>query len=547
MTAVALRRIDPWVVAGLIVIAVQLLATPWAERYVDTISAGMAVLAMLCAVRTIRLAPPPGSADRWRWRAGGVAWLIWAGQWIANAVQETLLGDDQLPAKILSQARLAVLIVALVPLAARGDDRRLRSLDATFALAFALLMTMLSWPDLFEERPQGPEKAFLYLGYIAMAVFAGLSVLGQPERPLRRMSWALTVTLGIYALVGISTRELIQAGVVDMNAPLFAYGDLPFLAYLWLIGRPQREGLPERGDPSPRLVLLARLVPLVLTILIVALSFLVAYTRPGDALLAGAIALAILVTYAARATVVEMIHHQHRHAAFAREQARAAGLTDLMHELRSPLGAITLNASILRRVADTMPGAQRAATAIESGCATIAHLLDDVLALERLEAGLTPAVAARHDLAEQLREVAAMLSAQAEQYGVTLTVDAAPTPALVDAAALRRIVANLVGNALRFTPSGGRVDVTLRQEAAHVVITVADTGVGLSPEVRAQPFRRFSTVSRPVNGGRGSGLGLAISHALARSMEGGITLDPPSDQGTVFRLTLPAPAHYTFV
>lgn len=538
-------RIDAHLLAGLAVVTAQLLLAPWTERYVDTISAGMAALAALCAAQTMRLTPAVGVPDRWRWQAGVLAWLLWAAQWVANALQESVFDGDQLLAKIFSELRLAVLIVALMPLAMRGDDRRLRWLDALFALAFALLMTVLSWPDLFGPAPDGPDKTFLYLGYVAMAMFAGLSVLGQPEGPLRRMSSALFVTLAIYAVVGISTRELIEHGFLGMDAPVFAYGDLPFLAYLWMIG--PRSGLARRATrvrrtriaPEQRLLLLPGLVPLALTIVIGALAFIVTYTMPGAALPAGAAALAILIAYAARATLVESLHHQRRQAAFEREQARAAGLTDLMHELRSPLGAMALNASILRRASADVPGAERAAVAIESGCATISRLLDDVLALERLEAGLVPAVAARHDLAVLVRQVVGMLVAEAEEYGVTLQAHVVAAPTRVDAAAFQRIVTNLVDNALRFTPCGGRVDVTLMRGEGDDLVSVADSGVGLSAEVRAQPFRRFSIVSRPVNGRRGSGLGLAITYALAQSLGGTITVDPPGEIGTVFRLRLP--------
>ncbi|KTT72039.1 sensor histidine kinase [Sphingomonas endophytica] len=532
---------DRWLLTGCGVVAAQLLAPASAERFVDTISAGMAALAILCAARTIRLTPPVGVPDRWRWQAGGVAWSLWAAQWLANAAQDSLFAGNQLLAKALSEARLAVLVIALVPLAAKGDDRRLRWLDALFALAFALLMTLLSWPDLFDTEPHGPDKTFLYLGYVAMAVFAGLSVLGQPARPLRRMSWALFVTLATYALVGISSRELIEHGLLGMDAPVFAYGDLPFLAYLYLIGRPPPGDGPEDvAEPGHRLLLLARLVPLVLTILIVALAFIVAYTMRDAALIAGIVALAILIAYAARTALTEALHHQRRQAAFVREQARAAGLTDLMHELRSPLGAIALNASILRRAGEGVPGAERAAVAIESGCMTISRLLDDVLALERLEAGLTPATLARHDIAMLVREVVAMLGAEAEEYGVTLKAHTVALNGSVDAAAFQRILLNLVNNALRFTPRGGRIDVALSRADGAYQVTVADTGVGLPAEVRAQLFRRFSTVSRPLNGRRGSGLGLAISHALARSMGGTITVDPPAPAGTTFRVVIPA-------
>lgn len=530
---------DRWAIAALAVIGVQLLAAPMAEPYVDTISAGMAVLAILCALRTAQLTPPIGSADRRRWQAGTLAWSLWAAQWVANAVQDSLLSGDQLLAKGLSELRLAALIVALAPLAAQGDDRRLRWIDTLFAVVFALLMTLLSWPDLLDPEPGGPDKTFLYLGYIAMAVFAGLSVLGQSARPLRRMSLALFVTLASYAVVGISTRELIERGWLGVDAPVFAYGDLPFVAYLCLIGRPLT---PVRIGPAATSrtgMLLSRLVPLALTILIVALAFLVAYSMRDVALAAGIVALVMLVAYAARTALTEALHDADRQAALDREQARSAGLTDLMHELRSPLGSMAINASIMRRVGDTIPAAGRAAGAIESSCMTISRLLDDVLALERLEAGLLPSSPARHDVATLLRDVVTTLSAEAEEYGVVLDARVEPVAAVIDATALQRVVLNLVNNALRFTPRGGRVEVALERRDGRIVVTVADTGTGLDPAVRDRPFRRFSSVARPLNGRRGSGLGLAICDALVRSMGGSIVVDPSSNIGTTFRIILP--------
>lgn len=525
--------------AGIAVILVQLAAGAWIDRYVHSISAGMAALAALCAARTARLTPPIGIPDRWRWQAGTLAWCLWTAQWIANAAQTALLADWHILAKVLSESRHAALIVALAPLAAASDDRRLRWLDAVFGLVFALLMTLLSWPDLLAAERGEPDKVFLYLGYIAMAGFAGLSVVAQPAGPQRRMSWALFVTLAFYAAVGISSIELIDAQWVGMLAPLLAYGDLPFLAYLAIIGRPAPAAAPAGAGLGRRAVLLSRLVPLALTILIVALSFVVANTMRPEALAAGVMALAILVAYAARTALTEWLQHRSREAALAREQARAASLTDLMHELRSPLGAIALNASILRRSGAMVAGAERAALAIDSGCMTISRLLDDVLDLERLEAGLTRSSVARHDLAALVREVAAMMAAEAEEYGIALRVQTEPAAGAVDAAALQRIMLNLLNNALRFTPRGGEVDVALARREGGAVVTIADTGVGLPPEMQANPFRRFATSSRPLHGRRGSGLGLAISHALAGTMGGTIVVDPPAGRGTTFRIVLP--------
>ncbi|MGJ3627355.1 hypothetical protein AB5I41_11080 [Sphingomonas sp. MMS24-JH45] len=301
---------DRWVIAGIAVIVVQLTAgvrsTPTS---LHSISAGMAALAGLCAARTARLTPQVGV------RIGGAGrpepWPGFCGPRNGSPMRRkpALFADWHIVAKLLSESRHAALIVALAPLAAASDDRRLRWLDAAFGLVFASLMTLLSWPDLLAERGE-PDKVFLYLGYIAMAGFAGLSVMAQPPGPQRRMSWALFVTLAFYAAVGISSIELIDAQWIGMLAPLLAYGDLPFLVYLSIIGRPASAAPPARADLGRRAVLLSRLVPLALTILIVALSFVVANTMKPEALAAGVMALAILVAYAARTALADRPRHR---------------------------------------------------------------------------------------------------------------------------------------------------------------------------------------------------------------------------------------------
>ena len=120
----------------------------------------------------------------------------------------------------------------------------------------------------------------------------------------------------------------------------------------------------------------------------------------------------------------------------------------------------------------------------------------------------------------------------------------APIPLRHDPVRIGQVVTNLVGNALKFTPRGGRVDVTMRAEpGGGASITVADTGIGIEPAELPRIFDRFFRGSRASEArGSGSGLGLAIVRGIVEMHGGTVTVESRLGTGSTFRVTLPAQA-----
>ena len=142
-------------------------------------------------------------------------------------------------------------------------------------------------------------------------------------------------------------------------------------------------------------------------------------------------------------------------------------------------------------------------------------------------------------LGDALRAVAAMAAPQAASRNVTLAVEHASASILAraDSERLSQILLNLVGNAIKFTPPGGRIAISSRATTTDAIVEIADTGLGIPEEKREEifkPFSRLRTSTAP-----GTGLGLAISRDLARAMRGDITVANADEGGSRFVLRLP--------
>jgi two-component system OmpR family sensor kinase len=219
--------------------------------------------------------------------------------------------------------------------------------------------------------------------------------------------------------------------------------------------------------------------------------------------------------------------------------AQRAFVADAAHELRTPLAALKLQTQLARDAEGPERGA--ALAELEGGLDRATHVVRQLLTLARLEPGAEAgAPRASVVLADLARQAVADHAVLAERGGIDLGVAAATEDAVVvaDAVALRTLVANLVDNAVRYTPAGGRVDVSAGTDAGRSWLEVADTGPGIPAAERERVFDRFYRL--PGAAGSGSGLGLAIVRAIADRNGGTVTLGDTPGGGLTVRVTFPA-------
>jgi PAS domain S-box-containing protein len=234
----------------------------------------------------------------------------------------------------------------------------------------------------------------------------------------------------------------------------------------------------------------------------------------------------------------------------ARAESEAANrskddfLATLSHELRTPLTSMLGWIRMLRGGRLDAEQTARALETIERNTRLQAKLIDDLLDVSRIVAGKIKVERQRVDLAAVVGEAVQSLRREAELGGLELDMALAEDvgPVVGDPVRLQQVVANLVSNAIKFTPAGGRVRVALERDADVVRLVVRDTGVGIAPELLPQIFDRFlqGDASR-TRGHGGLGLGLAIVRHLVELHRGtiGAVSDGPG-LGATFTVTLPA-------
>ena len=222
-------------------------------------------------------------------------------------------------------------------------------------------------------------------------------------------------------------------------------------------------------------------------------------------------------------------------------RAREEILGLISHDLRNPLNAIQLTANLLLdRAEDRRADNVRALEIIRRAAGQMNAMVQDLLDVSSLDAGRLALDRARHPPAALLAESRQVLEPIAAQKSVALECRAEEglPPLSVDAPRLLRVIANLVGNAIKFTPEGGTVTLSAAADAGGVRFTVADTGPGIPPEQLPHVFERYWQ-ARPGDR-RGSGLGLDIARGIVEAHGGRITAESEPGGGAVFRFTLPA-------
>jgi PAS domain S-box-containing protein len=212
------------------------------------------------------------------------------------------------------------------------------------------------------------------------------------------------------------------------------------------------------------------------------------------------------------------------------------------HDLRNPLGVVAGAADLLLDLPLGEAERQNQARIIRRSAQRMGRLIQDLLDIARIEAGalvVRPTVEGPEGL---LEEIHATFAPQAEERAVALEVEVEPDvpAALVDADRIHQALSNLVSNALKFTPPGGRVTLRARgdEDDGWIVLSVSDTGPGIPDEVRHRLFDRFWQASR--HDRTGSGLGLAIVRGIAEAHGGRVEVSSRPGEGATFSLHLRA-------
>lgn len=224
--------------------------------------------------------------------------------------------------------------------------------------------------------------------------------------------------------------------------------------------------------------------------------------------------------------------------AFASQRAFIA---DAAHELRTPLTALQLQVQLVERARGELERATALAD-LRQGLQRASHVVHQLLTLARQEPGAAERAFAPVELDQLVRLVVAELLPLAESRRIDLGVTHADLRATVDgdADALRTLTGNLVDNAVRYSPSGGKVDVDLARHGDLVVLQVTDNGPGIPAAERERVFDRFYRSDQAE--ASGSGLGLAIVDTIAQRHQARIDLDQADGGGLRVRVTFPAAA-----
>jgi signal transduction histidine kinase len=209
---------------------------------------------------------------------------------------------------------------------------------------------------------------------------------------------------------------------------------------------------------------------------------------------------------------------------------------NMAHDLRTPL-------TRMRGMAEMSLGNSKdneLASDVAEECANMLTMINAMLEITQTECNLGNPVRTPLDFAAIVGDTVNLLSTVADDKGVSIKTDIPETalPFLGNKVQLQRLIANLLDNAIKFTPFGGAVSVSVKQDDGSVLLTVADTGCGIPEKDRGHVFDRFyrSDASRNISG---NGLGLSLVKAIVDSYGGEISFSSEEGRGTVFTLTLP--------
>lgn len=223
------------------------------------------------------------------------------------------------------------------------------------------------------------------------------------------------------------------------------------------------------------------------------------------------------------------------------ETARRDLISNISHELRTPIASVKALAETLQEGAiDDQAVAKEFLNRINTEADRLAQMVQELGELSRIESGEVSLKVEPVDLGEAVNRITERLRTQADKSGLGLILDIPSTLplALADEERVEQVLVNLVDNAIKFTPPGGKVTLSAKVEDDSILISVADTGVGISADDLPRVFERFYKADKARAGG-GTGLGLAIAKHIVEAHGGKIWAESIEGKGSTFTFTLP--------
>jgi signal transduction histidine kinase len=219
-------------------------------------------------------------------------------------------------------------------------------------------------------------------------------------------------------------------------------------------------------------------------------------------------------------------------------------LANMSHELRTPLNSVIGFSEVLRdrMFGDLNPKQTQYVEVILASGRHLLTLINDILDLSKIEAGRMELELATFDLPLAIQNALTLVSDRAARQGITLatSLDQRLGPLTADERKLKQILLNLLANAVKFTPEGGRVEVAASPSDGQVEISVTDTGIGIAEEDQGAIFEEFRQVGASENRPReGTGLGLPLAKRFVELHGGRIWVESKVGRGSTFTFTIP--------
>lgn len=431
---------------------------------------------------------------------------------------------------------LLAFIIALLTRHGLGMSINARSIFLTFgflASGSLLLISSLGIPYLLLGRPIHPAFVWsLFWSIPAAAFYFGLasiqwsSTAGQ--KIVRHRWWLLSINLGglgLYLLFAFHAAAIIPPGD---TMPLFLIALASMALLAWAAWRADVLSGFENAHLEQQLAMGL--------IFLIEAELCLAFGLPGSM---SWVLHQPLILMAEAAILLPLLQSALQ---YRREKRQRSELTQLIvHDLKSPLTIVISGLDLLKQshLGSLSPPQTHLVSNLEHCSQDVLRLVDDMLDVERLEEGVLTLHYTTADLVSVVQEQISELQILAEKHRQQLiftAVEGLP-PVHADKDLLRRVIHNLLSNALKFTPDGGQVQVEASVEPGYFVLKIADSGPGIPPKARERIFEKFAQLN--TDSRRGKGLGLTFCKMVTEAHGGSLRVTDSAFGGALFTLSLP--------